>query len=81
MLVFAWVATLNASVLWIWYVQKRKAPSRIPLLGGVAGSIGIWLLPLAAAHKWWWAPLVVDLGCLPLILHAAVHYLVVRPDR
>jgi len=81
LLMFAWVAALNASVLWIWYVQKRKAPSWIPLLSGVAGAIGVWVLPLASIHPCWWLPLVLDWGSVPGITHALVYHLVVRRRR
>jgi len=78
LLLFACVASLNASILWIWYVQKRNAPSRIPLVGGLSGAIGVWVVPVAAAHKWWWVPPVVDLGCLLAIVQLVVYQLVDR---
>ncbi len=71
LLVSAWVCALNASVLWIYYVRKRKAPSSIPLVGGVSGAVGLWLLPISAAHRWWWVPLVFDWGSLPLFMMVA----------
>ena len=76
-----WVCVANASVLWIWYVEKRRPPSWMPLIGGASGSIGIWLLPLAAAHKWWWLPLIRDWGCLPGLSHALAYHLVIRWRR
>lgn len=74
-LLFAWLAVLNACAPWTWYVRKREHPSWTPLLGGVSGAIGIWVLPLEAAHRWWWVPLVLDWGSLPGIAHALMYHL------
>lgn len=82
LLVFcAWVCAANASILWTWYVRKRRPPSWIPLIGGTSGAVGLWLLPSAAAHKWWWLPLIVDWGSVPGISHAIIYHLIVRRNR
>jgi hypothetical protein len=73
LLLCAWVVVVNANVLWTWYIRRRKAPSWIPLVGGVSGAIGILLLPLSDVHKWWWLPLVLDWGSLPGISHAIIY--------
>jgi hypothetical protein len=76
LLVSALVCIGNASLLWTCYVRKRKAPSWIPLVGGITGVIGLWLLPVPAAHRWWWVPLIVDWGSVPGISHATAYYLI-----
>jgi hypothetical protein len=77
----AWVCVANASVLWIWYVQKRRPPSWIPLVGGISGAAGLWLLPIAALHRWWWLPLVLDWGSVPGIGYSMVYHAAFRRSR
>jgi hypothetical protein len=74
----AYGCVANASVLWIWYIQKRRPPSWVPLVAGLSGAIGLWVLPVAAAHRWWWLPLVLDWGSLPGIGHALLYHLIRR---
>src|SRR5579862_6336791 len=64
------IAALNAGVAWQQFVLRRRAPSRIPLVGGVAGLVGILLLPLPGWHAWW-VPLVLDWGSAPGLLYTA----------
>ena len=56
--------------LWIaiaWYSLKKRA-SMIPFIGGILGSISFFLLPITAVKSFWWIPLLVDLGCVPLFI-------------
>jgi hypothetical protein len=69
----------NTRFLWVRYIEKRRPPSWVPLVAGLSGAIGLWVLPLAAAHKWWWVPLILDWGSLPGISHAVLYHLVLRP--
>jgi hypothetical protein len=78
LLVSALACVGNASVLWTYYVWKRKAPSWIPLVGGVTGVIGLWIIPVPAAHRWWWVPLVLDWGSLPGFSMVAYYVLTNR---
>jgi hypothetical protein len=48
--------------------RRGRGYSFVPLIGGVAGAIAVWLLPLPG-----WSmivPLVLDLGCLPWLVGA-----------
>jgi len=78
---FALVCVLNAGVFWRRHIRKRNAPSLLPLLGGVSGSIGLCLLPVLAVHPWWWLPLLLDWGCVPGIVFSIAYYLVVGRNR
>jgi hypothetical protein len=40
----------------------------IPFIGGILGSVSLFLLPIAEVKSFWWIPLVVDLGCVPLFI-------------
>ncbi len=74
----AYGCVANANIFWIGFIRKRKAPSWVPLVAGLSGAIGLWVLPVAAAHKWWWLPLVLDWGSLPGISHSIFWHLVIR---
>ena len=59
--------------LWIairWYLFKKRA-SMIPFVGGLVGMIGLLLSPMGGVRHFWWVPLVVDLGCGPMLLAIA----------
>lgn len=56
--------------LWIafagFFLKKRE--SLLPFVGGIAGTIGLWLLPMSQTRHFWWVPLVIDLGCGPMLV-------------
>jgi hypothetical protein len=76
-----YLSILNATVFYQLYIQKRSAPSWIPLLGGALGVFALILIPLKIANKLAWLPLVLDPGSLPgLLLTLVVHiHRIVRP--
>lgn len=51
----------------VWIVAQslmgRKAPSMVPLIGGVSASIALVVLPVDGSSRWWWLPLLMDPGC------------------
>jgi hypothetical protein len=61
-----------AGNLWITFgglFKKRKTHATLgPLVGGIAGMIGILLLPIEGVRSFCWVPLVVDMGCVPLFV-------------
>ena len=65
--------------LWVAFgglFKKRKQfQSFVPLIGGILGVVGVMLLPIPRWHIFWWLPLFIDLGCVPLLLAAAIEYL------
>jgi hypothetical protein len=46
----------------------KKKESLLPFFGGVVGAIGLLLLPLKQTRRFWWVPLVIDLGCGPMLV-------------
>ena len=72
----AWIIALNWSTVWIGLVGRQRAPSWIPLLGGVFGAIGLAILPLPGAHRLCWVPLLVDWGSIPGIGLTILFHLV-----
>src|SRR5690348_3543041 len=60
-----WLSALNASVFWKLYVRKVNAGSWVPFLGGIAGMVGLSIIPIHLAHTLAWLPLLLDWGTLP----------------
>jgi hypothetical protein len=54
---------------------RRKGGSMVPVVGGMLVAIGFAISPVDDLHWLWWAPLVVDLGSVPLFLFMAVFFL------
>jgi uncharacterized membrane protein YuzA (DUF378 family) len=67
---FVFVATLNWMTVWA-AIFRGKHSSWVPLVGGLFGVAGVWLLPIAHSHFYWWLPLILDWGCLPGLLSTA----------
>ena len=62
-----WIIILNYSVVISWYLHRRSH-SRIPLLGGLSLMAGMLASPLPTVARYAWVPLVIDLGCLHLLV-------------
>ncbi len=58
----------NNIIFWKSIVKREKAPSWIPLVGGVSAALAFLALPIIPLHKWWWLPLILDWGSLPGIV-------------
>lgn len=70
-MVFLFVAGVNA---WTWiggYLGRVRA-STAPLIGGVAGAICALSMPIGTINRWWWVPLLVDVGSVPLFVAVAI---------
>ena len=67
------VTVLNA---WVGLQRLRSKPTRsvVPVVGGVlvAGGLGIW--PHASFGVFLGIPLIVDYGCVPYLVRAAVAF-------
>ncbi len=63
------VIALNWSVPFRYYLSHKKAGSisLIPLIGGLMASAGM-AMGAGGFSKWWWLPLVIDLGTAPIIV-------------
>jgi len=62
----------------IYFVQSlinKKWISLAPFIGGIFGVFGILLLPVEGINKFWWIPLFLDLGCLPVLLWTLFYHL------
>jgi hypothetical protein len=56
----------------------HRHSSLVPLFGGAAGAVAVLLLPYDSAHFWWWLPLLLDVGCVPLHLAGLVDVAIRR---
>ena len=73
LLLFAlYMVGMNWAVFVNNHVLKRKWTSAVPLVGGVAGALGILLLPVPGSWRFAWLPLVVDWGSVPVIVASLI---------
>jgi hypothetical protein len=54
------------------YLSSKKRGSTVPLLGGAAGAVGLWVGPMEWMRGYWWLPLVLDPGCAFLIVQLLI---------
>ena len=66
-LVFVTLATGNALAVASYLRHRRHVPA-IPPFGGISGVLACLLLPAEGLRAFWWAPLVVDYGSVPLFV-------------
>lgn len=56
-----WLSIGNA-VLIVRFILTRKRSSIVPLLGTGVAIVGLLILPVEGAIRYWWVPVVADLG-------------------
>jgi heme/copper-type cytochrome/quinol oxidase subunit 1 len=69
----AWISLANWVCVWNWVTSGRRF-SLLPLFGGSFAAVGLLVLPVGA-WAWAWIPLVLDLGCAPMLIGAVVFHL------
>ena len=79
---FVWVAVGNIVIILRNYLQGGKS-SLILLVGGLFGAGGLIIIPWAQFRGWWWAPLLLDIGCGPAMGLSAIQAITSRhrPDE
>jgi hypothetical protein len=73
--VCVWLASMNAYVFFKGFILRKKAPSWIPLVGGLCGALSVIALPVPGVRYWWWVPLVLDWGSVPGLLTTLFYIL------
>ncbi|MDO8341869.1 MAG: hypothetical protein Q7T48_01595 [Cellvibrio sp.] len=69
LLFFTLMFVTNWRIFYHNYIKKDSFTSVIPLVGGIAGAIGLWLLPVVDIDfRWLIIPLLIEWGCIPLFL-------------
>jgi len=66
-LVGGWIIVANYAIVIRWYLSGRRG-SIGPIAGGVLFAVAMLNCPLPSVMKWWWLPLVLDLGCFFSVL-------------
>lgn len=63
------------------YWRTGRGGSLIPVLGGATGALALIIVPLANLSWLWWMPLLVDVGCAPMIGCALLRCIRQSPER
>ena len=71
-IVFVGFAVSNI-VICVAQHRKPRGHSLLPVVGGLLGACGVVLLPIPGIPKFFWVPLILDLGCGPLLILSAVQ--------
>lgn len=73
---FLWIAVANWSIVWIYCFTRKNVGSCIPMMGGLLGAIGMWILPIDGSHRIAWIPFLLDWGSIPHLVYTAGYFLV-----
>jgi hypothetical protein len=82
----SWILVVSLN-LWITFgglLRKReKFHSLIPFVGGLIGMVGVLFLPVSGVRHFWWVPLLLDLGCGPMLAAVVVDQIrkAIRPGN
>jgi hypothetical protein len=63
------------AILGNWVIACTRSGSLIPFFGGIFVAVGIVVLPIEGIRGLWWIPLLIDLGCMPVLLMTGVFLL------
>jgi hypothetical protein len=81
LLVGSYCAAFNIVVtLGSRFLPRVRHVSPIPLIGGVCDAFGLLLIPLQIARRWFWLPLILDVGCVPISLAGLLYYVLHRAE-
>lgn len=70
---------VNFHIFYMVKVHKYRS-SLVPLVGGLFGFVGCLVSPFALLNYLCWAPLILDIGCVPSIV-ATILYLISNRSR
>jgi hypothetical protein len=59
--------------LLIWLI-RRKGSSGVPVLGGALLALAIAIAPGQSIRSLWWLPLVLDPGCILLVVTTVIFW-------
>lgn len=55
------------------YLTGNWKGSLIPFVGGVSCASGIYFCGIHTISKYWFIPLLIDYGSVPIIFHALIY--------
>lgn len=67
------VGTVGNAGIIVRFIATKRGGSMVPLVAGVVGVGACFAMPLAAIHRVWWLPPLLDPGCALLVV-CAVFY-------
>ena len=70
--VFAVLALSHLVVAYYRIIRRRPGFSSVPLVNGLIGALGIGLFPDPEVSRFWWVALLIDWGCVPLLVEVVV---------
>jgi hypothetical protein len=70
-LLSVWISFSNLWIILRFYLFGKRG-STVPLIGGLFGVFGICFAPSDTLKNYWWVPLALDPGSLPLLIHTLV---------
>ena len=73
LLVFLLISVGNVFSI-IAYLWRKQHISAIPFIGGILGVCGFLAPPVGWLSHWWWLPLVIDYGSLPMMVVFFIWY-------
>ncbi len=74
-LCFLYAMTFNWGIVLGGFFLKKKMPSFVPFFGGITGAYALKFAPWDSVHAYWWFPLLLDFGCVPLVVITVVFLL------
>ena len=73
---FSLMLFTNWRIFYHNYIKKDSTTSVIPLMGGIAGVIGLWMMPnIEVGLPWLFVPFLVEWGSVPLLLVSLFSFL------
>ncbi len=57
------------------YFRTHQHVSAIPFLGGIMGVVAMLTLPIKDLRPWWWLPLMLDYGSVPMFVYFFIWHL------
>lgn len=75
LLLGAWVIILNWLMFYQNFIIRKKYSSFVPLVGGIFMLIGLYNIPVQSVSKWYWLPLFIDFGSIPLLAWTLVSFI------
>lgn len=67
-------ASIGNVLLVVRYKATGRRASLVPMVGGIFGVMAMLLAPWPEFRSWFWIPLVVDIGSLPLLVTATLSW-------
>jgi len=66
---FLLLACINGYIFFCSLTGRKLPGSPTMLVGGIAGCIGLIIMPLEGSWKWAWLPLFLDYGTIPGLIY------------